>query len=148
MASSKPFASSGNIGAAGELAFRVQTLLRNYEVFIPQVDTGVDLIVNGRRIQVKSSRWHADKRSFTFSFQSGGRPTKDWTLGADVDLVVLVGLDYERHFFFWLVPCDWLRRFPFQATIRLGKAASEVSSRRGKFSWMHEFRDAWHLLDG
>lgn len=147
MASSKPFASTGNIGAAGELAFRVQTLLRDYEVFIPQVDSGVDLVVNGRRVQVKSSRWHEKRRSFVFTFGKRGGPD-DWTLGADVDIVVLVGIDYERHFFFWLIPCDWLRRFPYQNTISLGKSPSAVSSRRGKFSWMHEFRDGWHLLDG
>ncbi len=70
MASSKPFASSGNVGAAGELAFRVQTLLRDYEVFIPQVDSGVDLVVNGRRCQVKSSRWQEKSRRFAWNFHT------------------------------------------------------------------------------
>jgi hypothetical protein len=147
MASSKPFASSGNVGAAGELAFRVQTLLRGDEVFIPQVDSGVDLMVNGHRCQVKSSRWSDKHRRFGWSFHTRDG-SKDWSkLAPDVDLVVLVGIDYERHFFFWIVPCEWLRRFPFQSQLSLGKTPGSQPTRRGTFSWIHDFRDAWHLLD-
>ena len=130
------------LGKAGELRVASELLIRGYEVFRTEVDSGVDLVLgNGKRIQVKTS--HAVKNpgmagysQYVFSFKSWRRNKKGYEahLLTDVDFVILWAIEDN---FFFIVPTEVVRG---KYSIVLG------FQRKREWSKYLAFRDNWEAL--
>lgn len=146
MASTKPFARTGNVGAAGELAFRAEVLARGHDVWLPVVDTGVDLVVADRRVQVKTAverpktgRGGAVSMGFTFKIDR---------LADETDVLVLVGISPGLTFRYWVVPVSVLPD-PRPKTAWLCASADRANGGgKSPFEVVREYEGAWHLFRG
>ncbi len=101
------------IGRAGELRVASELLLRGFEVFRPETDSGIDLVLsNGYRIQVKtSSGWKNKKNNFfsySFGFQSWKKENRKYLPHdlAEVDCLILWPLSTDV---FFIIPVSEVR---------------------------------------
>jgi len=146
MASTKPFARTGTTGAAGELAFRAQVLARGHNVWLPQVDDGVDLLVNSLRVQVKTAV-ERPKKGRGESLVMGYTFSKVDTLAEDVDVLALVGIGQRWDFRYWIIPVSVLP-LPRASTAWLCSSRDRRFG-GGKSAWepARKYEDAWHVLE-
>lgn len=148
---------SGMTGMAGNLRVASELLLRELNVSLPCVDTGVDLEVEGLvRLQVKAA--HAMKRpdgyggqvGYTFTLhkfrqnKTKGAYTVTRKFSDKCHFVVLWGIEQNR---FWIVPADLLDG---RMTIYVGPEGRWIATDAVKIKAMldagHTQRDIAHAL--
>lgn len=123
-------------GRIGELLAEIELLERGHEVARPSVDTGYDLVVDGRlRVQVK----HARKSTVTtlngkpYYFNVFGNPRRRW----NADVYVFCANRGET---WWIVPGAVLRDLGVKEKCNLRSGATGLSAH------LEPYIDAWHIL--
>ena len=142
-------------GKASELQVAGELLRRGYDVFVPFVDTGVDLIasLDGRfiLIQVKESKFYPEKRVFwqeirkkAFDNTKGKDIFYIFTLkGTEMNYLIVPSLWIEEHadkFYFNMENQKWFFYFKLED----GKAL-EVRKSQLNFT---QFLNNWEQLKG
>lgn len=112
-----------------------QALLRGYDVARPSIDNGVDLIINGKTVQVKygapQNRPNAgSKANFIFGMQ-GNR-------GAD--FYALCGYTGKAEPVWWIIPGEVIREIDPPSVLCIRPGAG------GRSKLVEWYIGAWHLF--
>jgi len=98
------------IGKSGELLVAGELLSQGYDVFIPLVDAGIDLVAKvGKKfvqIQVKQSKLYQRGGKFTHYWQSLRKKTFDNNKGKNIFYVFVLKRGTETNFL--IVPSLWI----------------------------------------
>jgi hypothetical protein len=125
------------LGRATELRVMAELLERGFDVAVPAVDSGYDLLVDGRvTVQVKASRIRLNGSGggtqYVFSFKRG----------LSADFLVCRGVDGSR---WWIVPASVVT--PGAVSLAISPDPPSRRGRPGKVDY-EPYLNAWDLLRG
>jgi len=133
----------GNIalGKAAEMRVASELLLRGYEVFLPSVDSGADLILgDGKKLQVKAARKtstnkHRGYRDYVFTFKRWKRKVGSYEPHSleNVDYVILWAVEDDA---FFIIPSNVIR----------GRFSVKLGLNKRNWSRYMPFKDKWETL--